>query len=48
MEGNQIEMDLFRKDLKKVLNTQGDLKKSGKRNDNKRYFNIKNVYPDED
>ena len=40
-------MDNFRKDLKKVLGSQGEIKKSSKKNENKRYFNLKRVYPDE-
>ena len=48
MESNQIEIDLFRKELKKELNSPGESKKTGKKTDNKRYFNLKNVYPDEE
>ena len=40
-------MDLFKKELKQVLqSSSSEVKKSGgKKNDAKRYFNIKNVYP---
>ena len=39
-------MDSFKKDLKHILHSQGETKKS-KKNDQKRYFNLKSIYPEE-
>jgi hypothetical protein len=47
MESSQMEVENFRRDLKKILNSQSELKKTSKKNDNKRYFNLKKIYPDE-